>query len=40
MKNKGMFNILNHQENTNQKYSEILSYTCQNGQDQKTHDSL
>ena len=30
---KGMFNILSHQGNVNQKESEIPSYICQKGQD-------
>ena len=30
-----MFNFLSHQRNANQNNSEISSYTCQNGQDQK-----
>jgi len=30
-----MLNSLSHQGNINQKYSEIQSYTCQNGLDQK-----
>jgi hypothetical protein len=31
IRNKYMFNILNQQENANQNYFEILSYTCQYG---------
>ena len=30
-----MFNIFSHQGNENQKDPEILSYTCQNSDDQK-----
>ena len=30
-----MFTILNHQRNANRNNSEIPSYTCKNGQDQK-----
>ena len=30
-----MLNILSHQRNANQNNSEILSYTCKNGQNQK-----
>ena len=32
---KEIFNVLSHQENASQNNSEILSYTYQNGQDQK-----
>ena len=32
---KEMFNIPSHQRNVDQNNSEILSDTCQNGQDQK-----
>ena len=33
-----MLNITNQQGNTNQNYSEVSSYTCQNGYHQKEHN--
>ena len=32
-----MFSIVKHQENANQKYSEISPHTCQNSYHQKEH---